>query len=218
VHGGGRWPAFDGWEGFSEPVVVRIAVVDPLPMFREGVSAILAGSGHTVETPSDLTDWARPDEPSVVLLTVVSKHDWKLLGELCDAAMLSVIVVLADDESVLLGARAIRAGARSVLPRRTTANTLRRTVEATIGGQAVMPAAVAAALAADDQAAGGAGPSIDQLSWLHQLAEGSTVAQLANRVGYSERAMFRMLQALYRQIGVQTRLQAIIRAQEAGWL
>jgi DNA-binding NarL/FixJ family response regulator len=217
VPGGGHWSAFDGWEGFSEPVVVRIAVVDPLPMFREGASAILAGSGHTVETPADLTDWARPDEPSVVLLTVVSKHDWKLLAELCDVAMLSVIVVLADDESVVLGARAIRAGARSVLPRRTTADMLRRTVDATIGGQAVMPAAVAAALAADDQAAGGQ-------DYRSISCRGCTNWRRArrshnsNRVGYSERAMFRMLQALYRQIGVQTRLQAIMRAQEAGWL
>ncbi|SEU14237.1 helix-turn-helix domain-containing protein [Nonomuraea wenchangensis] len=45
-----------------------------------------------------------------------------------------------------------------------------------------------------------------------------TVADLADRAGYSERAMFRLLQALYREIGVATRIQAIVRAQERGWL
>ena len=95
--------------------------------------------------------------------------------------------------------------------------TLRLTVEATVGGQAVMPAAVAAVLA-EPQAVSARGPSVDQLSWLRQLANGATVVQLADRAGYSERAMFRLLRSLYRQMGVRTRLQAIMRAQEAGWL
>jgi DNA-binding CsgD family transcriptional regulator len=61
-------------------------------------------------------------------------------------------------------------------------------------------------------------PSIEQLSWLRELSNGATVAQLAEHVGYSERAMFRLINSLYRQMGVHNRLQAIRHAQEAGWL
>ncbi len=90
-----------------------------------------------------------------------------------------------------------------MLPRAVTVATLRRTVEATIGGQAVMPAAVAAVLA-EPQAVSEHTPSARQLSWLRQLVTGVTVAQLAEQAGYSKRAMFRLLRVLYRQMGVRT--------------
>ncbi|MEU4743846.1 DNA-binding response regulator, partial [Actinosynnema sp. NPDC023658] len=128
------------------------------------------------------------------------------------------VIALLDVESVVLGARAVRFGARAVLPRDVAADTLLQTVEATISGQAVMPAAVAAALAASARADEQPILSADQMSWLRQLAAGSTVPAVAARAGYSERAMYRLLQAVYRQIGVRTRLEAIMRAQESGWL
>ncbi|WP_220504417.1 response regulator transcription factor [Microbispora sp. H13382] len=87
-------------------------------------------------------------------------------------------------------------------------------------GQAVLPAAVSAALARGSIANNTASLSLtpEQLSWLRQLAAGATVAQLAEQAGYSERAMFRLLQSLYKELGVRTRIEAIIRAQEQGWL
>jgi DNA-binding NarL/FixJ family response regulator len=58
--------------------------------------------------------------------------------------------------------------------------------------------------------------AMDRLMWLHHLAAGGTVAELADRLGYSERAMYRMLRALYREMGVRTRLEAVLRARESG--
>jgi DNA-binding NarL/FixJ family response regulator len=186
-------------------------------MFRQGVTAVLTAAGHTVESPAEVVAWVRRQAGTLVLLTVVSEHDWDLLGRLCATTSSVPVIVLLDSESAVAGARAVRAGARSVLPRAVAETTLRRTVAATIDGQAVLPAAVTVALTADPHAAAPT-PSAEQLSWLRRLAAGSTVAQLAEEAGYSERAMFRLLQALYRQIGVETRLKAIIRANEAGWL
>lgn len=193
---------------------VRIAVIDPLPMFRQGMAAALVASGHIVDTPADVVAWVRHRADALVLLTVASERDWELLRQLCTGPR--PVIALLDRNSTVVGARAVRAGARSVVPREVTEAVLRRTVEATLGGQAVMPAAVASALAVD--AATEHTPSADQLAWLRQLAAGATVTQLADQVGYSERAMFRLLHALYRQLGVETRLQAIMRAKEAGWL
>lgn len=204
-------------EGRSEPVPVCIAVVDPLPMFRHGMTAALEAAGHAVESPVDIMAWARHQTVTLVLLTVQSEHDWELLGRL-GAGESHIVIALLDNESALFGARAVGAGARSVLSREVTVETLLRTVQATIAGQAVMPAAVVAALTSDARGGAEHGPSADQLSWLRQLANGATVAQLADRAGYSERAMFRLLRALYRQLGVHSRIQAIMRAHEAGWL
>jgi DNA-binding NarL/FixJ family response regulator len=211
--GRGRWG-----KGASAPVVARIAVVDPLPMFRQGVVTVLSAAGYVVETPADAVMWLRRTKLSVVLLTVQSEYDWHLLGQLGDLTGSRAVIALLDVESVVLGTRAVRFGARAVLPRDVAADMLLQTVEATISGQAVMPAAVAAALVAGAPTDERPVLSADQLSWLRQLAAGSTVPAVAARAGYSERAMYRLLQAIYRQMNVRTRLEAIMRAQEAGWL
>ncbi|MGW3963596.1 DNA-binding response regulator [Amycolatopsis sp. NPDC005003] len=197
-------------------MAVRIAIVDPLPMFRTGVVTVLDASGYEVDTPAEVVSWVRHRAGSVVLLTLRSKRDWDLLAQLCAIGEAQVVIALLEDESPVVGARAVRIGARAVLPREVDVTTLVRTVDATVSGQAVMPASVAAALA-DDPRGEERTLSSEQLSWLRQLASGMTVARLADQAGYSERAMFRLLQALYRQMGVETRLQAIMRAKEAGW-
>jgi DNA-binding NarL/FixJ family response regulator len=201
-------------------VTVPVAVVDPLPMYRQGVVACLSAAGHTVETPSDVLDWVRRHDRSMVLLTLESERSWDTLKQLRESSAVNLVVALLEENSHVLGAAAVRAGARSVLWRAVTAETLRRTVEATIDGQAVLPAAVPAMLAAGSAAGGGTGwsPEPEQVSWLRQLAAGTTVAHLADQVGYSERAMFRLLRALYDQMGVSSRTEAIIRAHELGWL
>jgi DNA-binding CsgD family transcriptional regulator len=50
----------------------------------------------------------------------------------------------------------------------------------------------------------------EEQSWLRSMAGGMTVADLAESVGYSERAMFRLLRDLYRRIGVKNRTEALI--------
>jgi DNA-binding NarL/FixJ family response regulator len=203
-------------DGVIHRVDVRIAIVHPLPLFRDGALVALEQTGHLVETPADVLAWVRRQATNVVLLTVLSDHDWTLLGQLRDAAVTSIVVAILDGNSTAVGVRAVRAGARSVLRRDASAATLRRTVEATIDGQAVLPVALAAAMASDVRTR--REPSAEHLAWLRQLASGSTVARLAADAGYSERAMYRLLRALYQQLGVRTRMQAVMRAQEAGLL
>lgn len=212
---GRHWPR---GKGSGTQVTVRIAVVDPLPLFRQGTAAVLAAAGHAVEVPSDVVGWLRGAESSLVLLSVVGEQDWELLANVAGGSAAHVVIALLDDESAVPGARAVQAGARSILPRNVDAGTLTVAVDATIRGRAVLPPAAVVALAAG--VGGLASPllSPDQLLWLRGLATGTTVAQLAQQAGYSERAMFRMLQALYRQLGAPNRIEAILRAKSLGWL
>ncbi|MDN3354172.1 hypothetical protein [Actinomadura sp. DC4] len=201
-------------------MTVPVAVVDPLPMYRQGVVAVLSAAGHAVETPSDVLEWVRRVDRSMVLLTIESECSWDVLRQLHDVSVAHLVIALLEERSPTLGAAALRAGASSVLWRAVTAATLRRTVEATIDGQTVLPAAVTAVLTAGSVAGGATGwsPQLEQVAWLRQLAAGTTVARLAVQAGYSERAMFRLLRALYDHMGVGSRTEAIIRAQELGWL
>jgi DNA-binding NarL/FixJ family response regulator len=197
-------------------VAVRVAVVDPLPMFRQGVVAVLAAAGYAVDTPPDVLRWLGRRRSACVLLSVRADVEWALLHSL-SAEPSAAVIALLDDTSAAAGARAVRAGARSVLPRSVAGGVLRRTVEATVDGQAVLPPEVTMLLAA------AAPPDTrlkfaDRVVWLRHLAAGGTVAELADRSGYSERAMYRLLRALYRDMGVRTRIEAVLRAQEAGWV
>lgn len=196
---------------------MRVAVIDPLPMYRRGMVAVLSEAGHAVEAIEDPQTWARGDATGVLLLTLAADADWELLRQLNDGV---VAIAVVFQGSVEAGVHAVRAGARSVLERDVTAGVLIRTVEATIGGQAVLPASVAVALAAGSvlPEQSGMAPTTQQLTWLYNLASGMTVAELARLSGYSERAMFRLLQSLYRQVGVRTRIEAVLRAQERGWI
>jgi DNA-binding NarL/FixJ family response regulator len=202
-------------------VAVEVAVVDPLPLFRDGAVAALAANGHAVQTPTDVVAWARQVKNAIVVLTVRSEDDWAVLGRLCatEPAPCSVVVLL-DEDSVAAGVRAVRTGARSVLMRNASAGMLRRAAAALLDGQSVLPASVVAALSAGIGAVGGRSVALstEKLVWLRALAAGRTVAQLAEQVGYSERAMFRLLRSLYREMGVHGRVEALMVAQANGWL
>jgi DNA-binding NarL/FixJ family response regulator len=195
--------------------VLDVAVVDPLPLFRQGAATVLSAAGHRVEVTDDVLSWAGSRQSAVVLLTLFGGPDWQLLTHLHDQATAIVIAVIQDLHPAAL--RAVHQGARSVLSRACDPAVLLRTVEATADGQAVLPAELLTALTGVS-AHGLQIASEQRLSWLRQLAAGATVAQVAATAGYSERAMFRILKQLYRDMGVQNRMQAVLRAQDLGWV
>jgi DNA-binding NarL/FixJ family response regulator len=198
---------------------VRVAVVDPLPMFRYGIAALLAAAGHEVDTPADAFDWAMRHKHGTVLLTVESEVDWTLLTELAQMGSLAVIAMLPAPAGAR-GADAVRAGAASVIGRSASPEALLRVMAALSAGEATLPLDVVRVLAAEpDESPDDADrPPPEQVTWLQALANGSTVAALANDAGYSERAMFRLLRALYERLGARTRTEALMRAHQRGWL
>jgi DNA-binding NarL/FixJ family response regulator len=94
-----------------------------------------------------------------------------------------------------------------------------KVLAAALAGDTLIPAGVAQALAAKL-------PAIEdrdwitheELTWLSILADGGTVHDLAEKVGYSERALYRLLHALYGRLGVSNRTEAILQASRRGLL
>jgi DNA-binding NarL/FixJ family response regulator len=90
---------------------------------------------------------------------------------------------------------------------------------AAISGRSVLPVEVVRALTATgDVQRPDRIPPETEISWIRQLTQGLTVARLAERAGYSERMMFRLLRDLYQRWGVANRTEAIIHARDNGWL
>jgi DNA-binding NarL/FixJ family response regulator len=200
-------------------MLIRVAVSDPLPVYRQGIMTTLGNAGFQPEDPPDLLHWVLEAERQVVLLTLESDADWTMLAELRAARPDLLLVAIVADATVQAQVRAITAGAIATVPRDADPETVQKVLEAAVAGSSLLPTEVVRALAAHQVAAPEA-PAISdrEIEWLRELARGTTVAQLAERAGYSERAMFRLLRNLYARMKVQSRTEALMYAQQRGWL
>jgi DNA-binding NarL/FixJ family response regulator len=199
---------------------VRIAISDPLPLFRQGVMASLGSAGFTSEEPDDLMAWARDEQRRVILMTLQSMEHWALLAQLCRAWPDISVVAVLEDQSAMAYVRALKAGAVGAVPRSASPESIRHVFEAVVRGASILPIEVVRMLASADQPPPHAPDTLSprEVEWLQGLASGMTVAQLAVQAGYSERAMFRLLRGLYSRIDVKSRTEALMYARERGWL
>ena len=199
---------------------IRIAVFDPLPVYRRGIVAALGDAGLIAEAPDDPLEWSQQEAQQVVFLTLQSQADWQLMTSLRHAHATPVVVALLTDTSVSGYLKALSGGAAAAVPRNAPPERLRQVFEEAVRGMALLPIDVIRALARTNAVSEQVeeAPSSRERKWLRDLASGTTVTQLAEQSGYSERSMYRLLQDLYRRIGVRTRTEALIRAHEQGWL
>ena len=94
-----------------------------------------------------------------------------------------------------------------------------KVLTAALAGDTLIPAGVAQAPAAKLPAV--EDPdwiTHEELRWLSILVDGGTVHDLAEKVDYSERALYRLFHALYGRLGVSNRTEAILQASRRGLL
>jgi DNA-binding NarL/FixJ family response regulator len=200
---------------------VRIAVFDPLPLFRHGVVVALREAGLGGELPDELFAWMDDDCPRLVLLTLDSAADWERLDRLCGTYDDVLVVALLTDDTVTTHVRALVSGAAAAVSRDAQPSAVCALVEAVIGGRTVLPIDVLRSLTSatsDPTEPGVRTPTPQQMEWLRHLSAGMTVAELAERAGFSERMMFRLLRQLYERMQVKGRTEALLLARERGWL
>jgi DNA-binding NarL/FixJ family response regulator len=200
-------------------MVVRIAVTDPLPVFRRGVMAILREAGYEPEAPEDPLAWTDNRQTAALVVTLLSENDWELLAALHRSTADTVLVALLERVTVETSIRALRAGAACILPRDTSPSALSEAFSAAVNGHSLISLDVLRALTvAEPLAQAEDRPSAQERVWLRGLARGVTVSRLAADAGYSERMMFRLLRDLYTRMGAHGRTDALIKAQSEGWL
>jgi DNA-binding NarL/FixJ family response regulator len=200
-------------------MTVRVAVADPLPMYARGLAFTLRDLGHSADTPADLLGWARQAGDLLVFLTLAHDADWGLLAALLRVRTDAVVVGVIADPGVDHVVRAISSGAVGVMARDAGPAVVADVIRAALDGHSRIPIGVLRSLVAGT--AGDQAPRLisdDEIRWLRELAGGTTVARLAERVGYSERMMFRLLAELYSRLGVDSRTRALMRARDEGWL
>lgn len=156
-------------------------------------------------------------EDDIVILGIRREDDWNTLQRVvARPRTVGVIVVTPDAEASSL-ARAVAAGAIGWAPRTSAMDQIFAVVETALAGLVAVPRITVRALV-EDRPPPAAAPRLsdDQLRCLELLAEGATVVQVGRDCGFSERESYRVLERIYRGLGVTNRSEALVRAARLG--
>ena len=198
---------------------LHIAVCDRASSYRRGLGATLEAAGYVVLDVDDVRSRADVNGVDLLLFTVRSAGDWQVIRDVLTVNPGMKLVALLVEATAELHAEAIRCGAHAAVAWEATPETIRAVVAAAVEGRTLLPTEIAQSIAAS-------GPALydpewitaEEISWLKTLAAGATMEQLAEKVGYSERALYRMLHGLYHRMRVSNRTEALLQASRWGLL
>lgn len=194
--------------------VIRLAVVDDHPVFREGTAALLAreadmevvGIGSTLAEAEDLLSLDPP--PDVLLLDVRlgDESGLRLLGGSVERT--AVVVFTAYDYPQYLRA-ALRLGAAGFVPKSAPTDELLRAVRrAAAGGLAF------------DRRPSGSEPGLTEreVDVVRLLAEGQSNDEIGVALGITSKSVEAHLGRIFARTGTRSRTELAVRAVREGWL
>jgi DNA-binding NarL/FixJ family response regulator len=207
--------------------MIRVLVVDDNAVFRQGMRDLfaaiedldvvgVAGDGATgvqaaLELQPDvvLMDLAMPGTPGIEAtrrLTAAAPH----IGVV-------VMTMLEDDEAVV---QALRAGARGYLVKGARQNEILDVVRGVSAGRAVIGATVARQLSTLVTGGAPADPfpelTARERDVLAALTAGASTAQVAGRLGLSDKTVRNHVSSILTKLEVPDRTQAVLKARAAG--
>jgi DNA-binding NarL/FixJ family response regulator len=204
--------------GTSENASCRVAIIDPLPAFRQGMMAVLRAHWFSCEAPDDFLGWIRRPERRAALLGVYDAEGLDLVRRVHHTSPAATIVALLDAQRASQYRSVLRAGATAAVSRAAEPERMVMVLERALHDDCVLPRPIAQALAAEHTVYHNVRLSSEQIAWLHALADGATVSQIAHEAGYSTRQFFRILRHMFDLMGVSNRHEAVARAAEWGIL
>lgn len=213
----------------------RILLVDDHALFREGAAGVLAARlpqarlelAADVASASALMDREHFD---LVLLDLTLGADngllalrqWRLLANCPPIVVLSASSALADMNA------ALEAGARGYIPKSVTGALLVSAIELVRAGGIYIPPELLSAFRSAGGLPAAAGPpgrpadqetlTPRQLEVLSLLAEGLSNKHIARRLEMADGTVRTHINAIFRVLDASNRTQAVMRAQQLGWL
>ncbi len=190
----------------------QVAVVETAGAYRRGLANALAEAGYEAVEPQDLASWANETAALAALIGGPADDLDRTIAVVAPAVTVVALVAIDDPEAWW---RAMVAGASAVADRDERPEAIVTVLGHAMEASVLMPSSAVRWLMdrAAIPTATTAQVSREEAEWLRFLADGRTVADLADEVGFSERTMFRRLYEIYGRIGARNRIEAVVAAQ-----
>jgi len=207
---------------------IRILIADDHTLFRDGLRALfeslpdmeIAGEAADGETAVGMAEEQQPD---IVLMDIQMpglngiEATRRITGTSPHIGVI-IVTMFEDDDSVFA---AMRAGARGYVLKGAGQEEMLRTIRAVARGEALFGPAIAARLASLFNAprpSNSAFPELTdrELEVLDLLAQGKNNQEIAGRLVITNKTVRNHLSNIFSKLQVADRVQAIIRAREAG--
>lgn len=197
-----------------------MSVVGGSPSWRRGMGSILEEGGFAVVAYESLSDWT-PGAGGAAILTHTEEEEIErsIRNHVANYPHIPILAVMREPGLAAV-AHLIRLGSAAVLDDGDDECVFPQVVDETLNGRSSMSLHMVRSMAEHVPRHYDTASWINdqERDWLRWMALGETVAEIAERVGYSERAMFRLLRKLYVRIGVTNRTEALLWASRNGVL
>jgi DNA-binding NarL/FixJ family response regulator len=193
-----------------------VAVIDGSPAYRRGLAAALAEAGFTVQRPKDPLRWAGKKGDRIVIATLEEDSAEETVRSFVSAGPDVQLVALLNETSASAYRDALLFGACGAVGHDDPVVEIVEAVRAAVRQRTLLPRSVVTEVTTNGAQSAAIKLSDQETEWIRALAGGTTVAELADRVGYSERELYRLLKQLYTRLGAETRSEALVRAGTLG--
>lgn len=178
---------------------------------------MLVEAGCDVDHSEDVRAWAQGDGRRGVVVSVEQDAvGLRGIGALRALRSDLAIVVLLAEPTLDACQRAMQAGANTALAHHAGLDLVVEAVLLALAQRTVLPTPVARDLVVGPAQPSTADLSSDERHWLRSLADGRTIAEIAEDAAYSHREMHRLLRSVYDRLGAANRSQALISATRRG--
>lgn len=200
---------------------IRLLIADYHTLFRQGLKSLLASNSEfkvvgEVEQASELRSLASRKQCDVILLDL--QMDRWVMEEISWLSRRAAVVVLTASENPADIAAAIRFGARAVLPKRSSLETLIAALRAAAGGLIWFPPATAGEFARRLDFLGPNRLTSRESAIVRYVAEGLRNAEVAEALAISENTVKTHLTNVFRKLAVRDRVELARYAIRNGWI
>jgi two-component system, NarL family, nitrate/nitrite response regulator NarL len=208
---------------------IGVAVIDDHPLFVRGLELLLpdvsGGLATVIASTGDASTAASLVRRTVPDLVLVDLHmpapgGVGAVAAIRRAAPRVRIVAMSGDDDPRPAIEALRAGAEGFLPKSSEAEEMVQPLLAVLGGWAVLPSTLLAALLGPGRDVRPTQVDLDEAeqNLLQLIAAGATTTEIALKLHVSERTVKRLTASLLRKMRVSSRTEAAALAGLAGIL
>lgn len=196
----------------------QVAVLFVPSLYRQGIAVALRVAGYDVSSPTDPQSWSAGATDATIVVVPDSEAALTFMDELNGRLPRLRSIALLERGTLPVYARAL-SRCTGAIPLDSDVDEVVHAVRAVQRSQTLLPLEITRELLARGAQAGRP-PQLSQqeLGWLRALAANRTVAGLARASGRSEREMYRHLASIYKKLGTDTRVEALLRAERLGML